>query len=519
MTDVTVNNPLYGDGAEEIDASTPDMPPNAPNISQPANLQDPNLTAITNSPIPAPQQGQPSMWKNVLMGALVGLAGSAGARGRQSFGSGLGEGAQAELNYNQQQKLNAQRQQQIDLQKQQVAQEQQRTMDSHQLAQAQLGHAAINQQILTAQYNTMPKSSQDILDQMSMKQGADLRAAGNSAVFTGSHEDAVARQQAEMTQKSDAALSVIVAKNADGSWSVYDIANPDKLNTKPVDVVIGYDFNTNKPKTQTFAPGTISYAQQRNLETTAAVHISDANNQLEEYRKKSAIDQNREIAVVKAKAQADTKPVYAVRRNADGTNETVQTTMAAAQSAGMTAIRPVKETDIRADQHDIKVLNDIQIKSDNVQSAAGAMDQKSWAQAGIAAKILADNPNTTINNLFKSGALKNATPQTKAYVIAVNSLRESSMGLQKVLTGTARTNLTQLEALLNTLPGVEPDSTTVGQKLQAFNQNLGMLSEGLPSGTGVDLKVHKGSAPIYASAPGKPRLMSLDGGKSWQAAQ
>jgi hypothetical protein len=198
-------------------------------------------------------------------------------------------------------------------------------------------------------------------------------------------------------------------------------------------------------------------------------------------------------AEARAKAQFDNKPVYAINNNGD----TVFTTAAAAQQAGMSGIRPVKETDITKDQHDIKVLSDIQVKANNVAQAAGAMDSTSWPQAAIAAKYLADNPNTPVNTLLKSAALKNATPQLKNYVIAINSLRESSMGLQKVLTGTARTNETQLSALLNTLPGVEPDAGTVKQKLGAFTQNLQLLSRGLPKGTGVELQGFGGSGGQY----------------------
>jgi len=180
-------------------------------------------------------------------------------------------------------------------------------------------------------------------------------------------------------------------------------------------------------------------------------------------------------------AQTGGGPVYAY----DG-QQTVLTTRNDALSRGMTAVRPVKETDIRNDQHDIRVLNDIQTKSDNVLKAASAMDQTSWTQAGIAAHYMAEHPNTTTESLLKSKELKNASKSTQDYIIAINSLRESSMGLQKVLTGSARSNETQLNALLTTLPGFEPSSDIVKAKLQAFNQNIGMLRQGLPTGTGIE---------------------------------
>ncbi len=139
-------------------------------------------------------------------------------------------------------------------------------------------------------------------------------------------------------------------------------------------------------------------------------------------------------------------------------------------------------------------------------------------QAYVAAQYLSDHPNTTTESLFKSGVLKNATPQTKNYVIAVNSLRETSMGLQKVLTGSARNNETQLNALLNTLPGVEPDSATVRQKLGAFDQNLGMLAQGLPENTGVSLQVGRRNTPQFSPpAPSDVvRSGTLNGQKVYQ---
>lgn len=194
-------------------------------------------------------------------------------------------------------------------------------------------------------------------------------------------------------------------------------------------------------------------------------------------------------AEAKAKQQSDTRPVYAVTTDAQGNQRTVMTTAAQAQQQNMTGIRPVKQTDISKDQHDIKVLNDIQVKSNNVRAAASVMDRTSWIDSAAIAKYLADNPNTTLNQLMKSNVIGHASPHAVAYAIAINSLRESAMGLQKVLTGTARTNETQLQALQNTLPGVEPTSGIVGQKLDAFDQNLVMLAQGLPENTGVQMKI------------------------------
>lgn len=195
-------------------------------------------------------------------------------------------------------------------------------------------------------------------------------------------------------------------------------------------------------------------------------------------------------------------PVYAVGK--DG--KTVLTTQGAvdATPGDFTAVRGVKQTDVSKDQHDIKVLNDIQTKSDNVRADSAVMDDTSWKDSLALAKYLSDNPNTTSDTLTKSAIFKQASKPAQKYAIDALSLRETSMGLQKVLTGTARNNETQLQALLATLPGIEPNSDIVNQKLNAFNQNLGMLTEGLPGNTGVEIKVHPNpTAPGTAAAGGK----------------
>jgi len=239
-----------------------------------------NINGQTGQAIPpAPPQNK---WERLFQTIAVGLSGSGGAK---NFAEGLAGGAKAQQGFQQQQIENQQNQQKL-------AMEQQRSMDEHQVAQAQLATAHLNQQVLAAQYNTMPKSTQDILDQVMYKQGAELQSDPNAkSIFTGSYNDAVARSQDEMTQKGgNSPLNVRVLKNPDGTFSVWDVNNPDKLNDKPQDVVIGYDFNTGKPQTKTYAPGTITYAQKSQMETNAAMNVANANNQLEIHKKQSAID-------------------------------------------------------------------------------------------------------------------------------------------------------------------------------------------------------------------------------------
>jgi hypothetical protein len=200
-----------------------------------------------------------------------------------------------------------------------------------------------------------------------------------------------------------------------------------------------------------------------------------------------------------------TDPVYAY----DPTSQkTVLTTKGDAQDRGMLGVRTVKQGDIAKDQHDTNVLNDIASKANNVRSDASALDGASWGQVAKISKLLADNPQSTLDQVVRSGAMAGLSPQAQRYVININSMRESAMGLQKVLTGSARSNETQLNALLNTLPGLEPSSDIVHQKLGAFTQNIDMLRKGIPEFPGMPV-IPTGSGggnSAGAAIPGRPQL-------------
>jgi hypothetical protein len=247
---------------------------------------------------PTPGQ-QPRLWQRILTGALVGLAGGGRVDTRHMTGggaflSGMGAGVNANIGLAQQQKENQWKDQQM-------AAQQIKDMDEHEAAQARLGIYHVQMQQLQRAYNEgIPGSPeqtakfQSMLDEASIKMGGDLRNSGNQPIFTGSYSDAMARQHAEMdaahTSGSGNALSLISAKNPDGTWSVYHVNNPNKLNDTPVDVTIGYDLKSGKPITKTYAPGTISTVQQLQLETGAATGLVKSRNDITEYRQKQGIE-------------------------------------------------------------------------------------------------------------------------------------------------------------------------------------------------------------------------------------
>ncbi len=180
---------------------------------------------------------------------------------------------------------------------------------------------------------------------------------------------------------------------------------------------------------------------------------------------------------------------------------TVLTTQAQAQQNGMVNVRPVKESDIKGDTHDTRVLNDVATKANNVMESADALNQDpaqramiAWAidQASKEGQVRAgafgvNLPTAWINNGFQSAEMMNATPATRDYVTNVLSLREASMGLQKVLTGSARSNEQQILALQATLPGFEADPSMARQKLRSFTQNVDLLRQGIPRMQGLDV--------------------------------
>ena len=261
---------------------------------------------------PSTQPTDPARpWKGVLTAALAVLSGAAPGFGQKTFSGGVAAGSQS-VQAQQQLKL------QNDQKQQQLAMEEQRSMDEHQTAQANLATAHLTQQTLAAQYDLMPKTTQDIIDRQSMAAGETAKEQpGSKVVGTfGTYQEAQANQQAYMKANPDAALNTQLYHNTQGGFDVISVPNPEKLNDKPVDVTIGYDVKSGQPITKTYAAGTISYAQRANMETQAAQNAAAANNQLEQYKRQSAVDV--QTAGDKAKATGEYQKNLAEAAKAKG---------------------------------------------------------------------------------------------------------------------------------------------------------------------------------------------------------
>jgi hypothetical protein len=288
--------PAPGGVVGALDGASAPPPPALGGGQAPAPGYAGKIDGRTGQAIP-PDPRRP--WQAILKGALDGIANAGNAK---NFAEGFSAGAAGELKQQQVDKANKRADDQL-------AMQEQHSMDEHQVAQAQLAMSHIQQQNLVREYNLAPKSTQDILDQISMKAGQDAKnTAGSNVIGTfDTYAQAQARATVEMKAKTESPFSVQVYHNAQGGFDVIDVPNANKLNETPQDVVIGYDFNSKKPVTRTFAPGTITYAQKTQMETNAATKIADASNAMEEFKAKSAFEQSTPQAQAElAHTQAET---------------------------------------------------------------------------------------------------------------------------------------------------------------------------------------------------------------------
>ena len=221
-----------------------------------------------NQPTLAPQSG--GLWKNVLLGALTGLAGSGRAR---NFGEGLAGGATAELGRQQTQVENKQRQQQAD-----TAQ----TESNARLALIQQQTARI-----AAEYPTTPIELQNSIDLADKRAGAILKEQGMSPVQTfDSRDQAMQYASANHLIDDESPYSIQVHATPDGKYDVFRIADPNKPITKETTMTVGYmpskdsqgnlDWSNPTPITQVMHPGSISIGALQSSQTSALSKFLDA---------------------------------------------------------------------------------------------------------------------------------------------------------------------------------------------------------------------------------------------------
>lgn len=203
----------------------------------------------------------------------------------------------------------------------------------------------------------------------------------------------------------------------------------------------------------------------------------------------SSIDKETNPRVIGAKAQeaANTAQIGQNITQAnrpslafDKDNRAHLLSQADAVKAGYTGITQASDKDIQDSRTHNVVLNDMQTKLNDVVTARKALDQGA-AQRAIISKVLSHSEPGMINDFMKAGALKDATQLTKDYIITVQSLKESALGLPKEITGGARTSEIQGNALFQNLPsGASVDSKYALEQAQKFQANLDRLRDRVP---------------------------------------
>lgn len=541
MSDYTNNDAPVSSSASSADNITPDFlatlsgtapsaPPPDNYVMAPADQAPPVAPSpsagVTGSPALAanpPDQSnaaapqKPSLWRSVLEGALRGAIGGSGAK---NFAGGIAKGGEAVLAARQQDIENQQRQEQMDTQKAEV-------QSNIKFRDAQAAALAVDAKIKDIQLQNLPEQLRQQQEDHSLaivKEFQEMGIQPRLAVPDTGKDAMIGLQQ---LHNSDGSVPSLYTVHAGGQILAYDL---NQLTGTPqgLDVVNQAGTAQGRPpitqqqwqqmtpasrtdlmnKSMNFFNPTpskenatilaqqyknylASYSNRTDADPTIKARLQNTYNNLSTISKglqdqevatetrKSAINLRNQQAMEDYRDQQKDARTYGYALDANG--EMHYVSKADADRQGMKSFEPQTPATVKADLHDQKVLNDVAIKSNAVRDSLAKVSPTSF---GPLAKIL-DNPKMAnpenarqaIGKLFNEGIL---SKDDQDYAIRVLSLRESSMGLQKVLTGSARSNESQINALMKTLPGVESSADVANRKLDAFNQNLDMLRQGVP---------------------------------------
>jgi hypothetical protein len=171
-----------------------------------------------------------------------------------------------------------------------------------------------------------------------------------------------------------------------------------------------------------------------------------------------------------------------------------------------------KPFDIGQAQSDYKYATHPQTQNTLKMIRAMADPGGSIEIAGNAAKALPKLPEETINKVFNLGATEFGSPEATNFHTAMLGLADE---YSKVMGGGISTD-TGRQAALNILKA-HYSSGQIDGAIKVMRKDIDARQSALVGGNRYLLKQY-GHPPIYATAPGKPRQMSTDGGKTWQPA-
>ena len=128
--------------------------------------------------------------------------------------------------------------------------------------------------------------------------------------------------------------------------------------------------------------------------------------------------------------------------------------------------------------------------------------------------------NSAATSFLQSGKAQSLSGPARNILQSIVNMRESSLGLGKLETGGSRAMQSAIDAINKTLPGTFITNAADAEKqLGMFADRLDEIKADAPVLKGQSFRDNPFKTPMFASAPGKPRLMSTDGGKTWQPAK
>lgn len=553
MSNSPNNSVLAGTTAPPLSAAVPD-PSNAQPQAPAPNPQQP----------PAPAQ---SPWKNIFQGALWGLSGVSQERGRGGFGEGLAQGAGGAVRGQQQALQNQVTQKQLQMTSVQAADSHIRAMAEANLVDAQTEEARLNIQqqkinidALNKFYGIQPSGT------IQADNPKDMNAAATGALQTvaaaspdgkipqvatanspagGSQKDHIidyyAPPTAQQLQANPNGFHDLVAEayKADGKVLTDDEWRTGGGTVQPgaTPSAIGMLAQQQKGQQQMvmnayqrlyspfggkeIAGGNSSdEIQSKNVGTAASLHQQadayakqqganptiakilqgQADNfdaAVENARSKTAKDEQKQAGDVATSEEKAKKPFVEDERNFQ-TNLARQTAEINRQGADQNA-RKLKSDEM--------LTTESNNRDADLSSIEGVRKQLNLASNGNQ-QAYADAVTRFAEHEVKAGGI-NRFNETELKSIGTNAGswgRQLDAYASKGFTGKgAAPTIAEMHSILN---------LETQQRNDLYNAHAKNIRENIMGSGGAGA-----AQPIYAASPGKPRLMSSDGGKTWQPAQ
>jgi hypothetical protein len=472
---VDLSNPAPADVPADLSARQ------APPSPQPT---DPNSQSYQPADTINTAPQKPSLWRNVLAGALQGLAaGSAvnthGMGSGGAFAAGAGAGANQVLN------VQPAQQQQLDMNKAQVA--------AHY---ASLAH-------IQREINLMPDSKQEQYLTEAADQGNAMIKSGAATPLSQPSDLITAQQKLQSlhAQNPWAVYSIVPQRNEDGDMSYVAV----QFAKAPLQQDLPLKGAGDKGEDITIPAGTpadqvgkyyTNFLSKR-IENEAKSALADKNNAA----RSALADKNNASKNQRAAITASGQNVVAFDpeyQNADGSKGgNVVLDKATAQQRGLFNYK-VDPSVVNAN---VAGFNDVQNKINQLADVANDPKRMSQVQSELAAAILAHGKGITLGisgtsidtsrvneSLYKEDVAK-ANQATRDYVTAMVAAHEAITQLPRLQTFGKSSRMTQqqMEAAQNMLPHPGDGPQLAAQKMDSLQTTIDPLRRQLPHMPGAEL--------------------------------